>query len=195
MTKKKIAPLIVPGKVTPIVEEEFRLGFMSEGQKFLFDLYATQSVKLSGTAFDFFSLNMRATKADLLYGEAKEKVWVGPYKLTGFVEFPKFDPSMMEEGLKFSAEAKSWISRQEFDEAHIPYPKPGDVIRFWNVPYFNDRSEAQGYFFNLTNVNENGHLFDNPDFTGFSLTIKRNTEFTAERRVLSPETLNNMIGK
>jgi hypothetical protein len=182
---KHIEPLHPPGVVAPLSEDQFRMGYMPQGQKYLFDLYATQSVKIAGTPMEFFSLDMRQTKANLIYGEARDKVWVGPYKLSGFVDWPKFDPEMKEEGLKFSAEAKSWISRQEFDDLKI-YPKAGDVIRFWNVPYFNERSEAQGYFFNLTTVNDQGHLFDNPDFVGFALTIKRNTEFTPERRVIAP---------
>jgi hypothetical protein len=43
-----------------------------------------------------------------------------------------------------------------------------------------------GYYFNVINVVDDAHMFDNPDFTMFRLDLRRYTEFNPERRIFPP---------
>lgn len=184
---KKVKP-VDPGKVVKPWEGPLEYGVC---ESFLFDCWAGEHVRLSGTDIDFFSLDLDRSTVDPLYGEALERKWKGPFKLKGYLEVPSISPEVGEEGLSASFETSVWIARVELESKGAPAPAPQDIIRFWNTPFFNSRGvldenvPQSGYFFSVTNIPEtDGHIMGLPRFVGFKLEIKRETSMTAERLLL-----------
>ena len=174
-----------PLPAAPLVNE-FTLG---DEERFLFDLWAQEHTHILGTAIEFWSLDVKGSKRDALYDEPVKRVWDGPFKMKGYIEYPPGEPEAREEGFRNTWRATCWISRKDFEDTNCPAPNEGDSIRIWNVPFFqaagvdNEDVPGRGYFFDVTNVDEDGHLWDQSTFVGFRMEIKRNTEFTPERRI------------
>lgn len=174
-----------PLPAAPLVNE-FTLG---DEERFLFDLWAQEHVRIAGTSIEFWSLNLEKSIRDALYDEPVERKWDGPFKFKVFVEFPPGTAEAREEGFRNSWRAVAWLTRKELEDANCPAPAEGDVIRFWNAPFFQDAGvdsqlvPGRGYFFEITEVDEDGHLWDQATFVGYRCEIKRNTEFTPERRL------------
>jgi hypothetical protein len=191
----KIRPMEIPGsrKILPITPEQARFENSTIGEKAVFDSVASEKTIKHGTSFDYYHMDRMATEVDPLYGEATEKIWVGPYKLIGHLEWPTPKPETREEGFRVTHVASAWIARTQFEEAGLKLPDRGDVVRVWNIPYFdelavtNEDESHKGYFFNVVNIVNDGHMLDNPDFSGYKLEIRRYSEFNPERRVFSPE--------
>ncbi len=190
--RKYVKPMSPPGKVQPMVENDFRFASSTAGEKLFFDSVANEHVRFAGTEIEFYSLDHSATNADPLYGETVEAVWKGPFRLIGHMEWPDGLPEMREEGLRTTYVVGCWVPRAEFENAHAPIPKEGDVIRVWRIPFFNDAAAnnevipGAQYAFTVADVDDDGHLFDNPDFVGFRMDLRRNSEFAPERRVTPP---------
>lgn len=190
----KAKPFVVPGgaKVRPMREEDFRMSHATLGEKTLFDVFANENTRLGGTVLDYYQLDLKATQVDPLYNESVNKVWRGPYKLSGYLQYPSHTTNMKEQGLRTEWKLECWISRKEFEDAGIRYPDRMDIVRAWDVPYFNDLSvnfddtEKAGLFFSTVNVEDDGHLFDNPDFVGFKMQLRLNSEFNGIRHILPP---------
>lgn len=95
------------------------------------------------------------------------------------------------EGGRTTFGAEVWIARKSIEDIRAPQPNESDVLRIWNTPFFNEWAVDNapsgqpntGYFFDIIDVDDDGHLFDSPTFVGFKLSIKRRTEFTPERRI------------
>lgn len=158
----------------------------------LFDSYAQEHVKFASTPIDFYSQDVDGSARDPLYDEPIERLWHGPFKLHGYVEFPNLAAEAREEGLKKDWDGIIWISRLEFEESRAPYPKEGDAVRYWKIPFFDadatlhEQVPGGGWYYDVVLTDDDGHLFDNPQFVGFKLTVKRATEFTPERRISPP---------
>jgi hypothetical protein len=158
----------------------------------LFDSYAQEHTGTASTPIDYYVQDVDGSPRDPLYDEPTERLWKGPYALKGYAEFPNLTAEAREEGLKKDWEATVWIARKEFEDKHAPYPKEGDVIRFWKIPFFDadanlhEKVPGGGWYFDVVLTDDDGHLFDGPEFVNFKLTVKRATEFAAERRVSPP---------
>jgi hypothetical protein len=188
---KKIKPFPIHGKVAPMTEVDFRFSSGAYGEKTLFDAIASEHVRLIGTEIEYYSLDRTGTNVDPLYGETVEPKWLGPFRMVGHMEWPDSLPEMREEGFRQSIIVGCWISRLEFENAHAAFPREGDVLRVWKIPFFNDTdgggiTPGSQYAFTVADVDDDGHLFDNPDFVGFRLDLRRNSEFAPERRVTPP---------
>jgi hypothetical protein len=187
-------PFHLPGStvVKPMKEQEFGMAGASAGEKALFDSIAQEHIHISGTPLDFYVLDRAKTTVDPLYGEATEKIWKGPYKFRAHFQWPNPTAESREEGFRETYRSECWIVRKDFEELHCPMPDHGDIIRVWNIPYFNTASVSEenvphgGYFFNVVQVQDDGHMFDNPEFSGFRLSLTRLTEFSPERRIYPP---------
>lgn len=169
---------------------EFSTLQMPDCEHDLFDSIAQEHTKIAGTDIDYYSHNVSGGKRDALYDEPTERSFLGPFRMKGYVVWPDSTPDATEKGWRTVFPAEAWISRKEIEDQHCPAPSETDVIRFWNVPYFNEwavdgqtAAPNHGYYFDVLNVNDDGHLFDSPQFVGFKLLIKRRTEFTPERRI------------
>jgi hypothetical protein len=52
-------------------------------------------------------------------------------------------------------------------------------VNWENVP-------NKGYYFNVVNIQDDGHMMDNPDFSGFKLELRRYSEAFPENRIYPP---------
>lgn len=160
----------------------------------LMDNYAQEHVGVMGTVIEFYSLSIARSTRDALYGEMSEHAFRGPYRMKAWVSYPDNAVNVGDSGQSGDWSGKIWIPRKSLEEAGCPMPSEGDVFRFWKIPYWDsdagilldDSAPAppgSGFYFNLTNVDEEGVLFDNPQFVGVSSDYARHTSFTPERRI------------
>lgn len=190
---RKIQPWNPPAtQVKPFDPDEHRFSQVSIAEKYLFDKITHEHVKIAGTDISFYSRDMIDTTVDPLYGETVEPVWKGPYEIVGYAQWPDPAIEMRQEGFRGVYKLTAWIPRTEFELANAPLPNEGDVLAFWNTPFFT-KGGVLGedvpnslYAFNIVDVDDDGHMFDNPYFVGFKFDLERNTEFTPERRITPP---------
>jgi len=180
-------PIIHPTPVQPALDGDFHLG---DQELFLFDCIASEVNHIAGTDVDFYYLNKGKSKKDALYDEMVKEAWDGPYRLRVWVEWPAPSPEPRQEGFREVWMSSLWVARVDLDAISVRAPYYGDVVGFWKIPYFDKVSNAydvgknpKGYFFTITEVADDGHLFDNPSFVGFKCQLARNTEFVPERRL------------
>jgi len=188
-----LKPIIVPNrKIEPlrIGDELFRL---RDSERFLFDLWASETARIWGIPLEYYFLDVAKSKRDPLYDEPTNRKYSRAYKLEAWVQMPTQNPIASEEGFRVHFDGTAWIARVDLETIKAPSdPREGDVIHFWDIPQFkedaaaNNRIPNAGYYFDIVNVIPDGHLFDTPSFVGYKLTIKRRSEFGAERRILPP---------
>lgn len=162
---------------------------LCDAEQSIFDCWAAEHVNAAGVEIEFFHFNLDTSTRDPLYDEAIERVFDGSYKFKAFVEYPEADTEATEQGFHVKWDATLWIPRANIESVGAPIPTEDDVVRLWNTPFYKKYSVAEqdipgsGYFFNITKVDEDGHLFDQAGFVGFKCVLKRNTEYTPERRM------------
>lgn len=167
---------------------------LSASEQRLFDSVANELVSVAGTTILYFVLDLNNSKRDALYDEPVERVWKGPYVMKAHVETPNGVPEAREEGFRTTWECTVWIPREAFDGVKLPGPAEGDAIQFWDNPWWNIQEAAQGeenipnvgMYLDVIQIDPDGILFDNPSFVGFKMTVRRKSEFTAERRIVPP---------
>lgn len=185
MTLKKPVRPAQPLPAAPLVND-FTL---CDGERFLFDCWAQEHNRIGGTQIEFWSLDVEGSTRDPLYDEPIVRDFAGPFRMVGYLEYPDGFAEAREEGFRSVWNGSIWIARKEFEDAHSPPPSEGDVIRVWNTPFFQKFSvdeedvPGRGFYFDITQVGDDGHLFDTPSFVGFKCDISRRTEFTPERRL------------
>lgn len=194
-SKKKIEPFNpVKPSVDPIrpgKDENFRHG-PDTPDVHMFDHFAKESTDRYGTEIDFFSQDLDPKYRDPLYGEPTQRVWTGPYRLYAWVSWADSTPIVDDSGFRFRWQAQCWIPRASLEAIKAPYPFEGDVIRFWNVPFFNETAasgqdiKSAGYFFDVVNADDDGHFLDEAHFVGFKIDLVRRGEFGAEQRIIDP---------
>ena len=158
----------------------------------LFDQWAQEHTSVCGTDIRYFSFDRAKSTIDPLYGEATSLQYSGPYGVRGFVEYPENQAEQREEGFAIEFRCKAWIARAEIERAHCPVPVEGDILEFWDNPFFDAASIGRGstktgvggYYFDVQQVSDDGHVFDGADFVGFSLELKRYTADAPERRLM-----------
>jgi len=191
---RKFKPIVIPNrKIAPldIGDEQFRL---RGNELFMFDLWAQETNRTWGIPIDYYFLNVEKSTRDPLYDEPTSRNFSRAYKLEAWVQMPTQNPIASEEGFRIHFDGSMWIARKDLEEIKAPCaPQEGDVIGFWDNPQFNADAAANnpnipnsGYYFDVTNAVPDGHLFDTPTFVGYKLTIKRRSEFGAERKILPP---------
>lgn len=183
----KVQPFDISCKVEPAKPgETFHL---SAGELTLFDSIAQEHVRIIGTTGDYYSQNVVKAKRDPVYDEPVDRKWSGPFRIPIFFEYEGSDPYAEEQGKRQEFPASVWIARKDLDEKGAPSPQEADVVRVWNTPFFNSNAvddeevPGAGFFFDIIDVDTDGHLFDNPAFVGFKIQIKRRTEMSPERLV------------
>lgn len=162
---------------------------LDASEMFLFDLWSNEHTTIAGTDIEFWSLDIGGSLVDPLYGEAIERRWNGPYRLKAWVQMPQDNPEPGQSGTRTVFEGAVWIPRAQFEQNNAPTPNENDIIRLWNIPFFKGYAvddeivPGSGFFFDVTNVNHDGHVFDQASFVGFSLDLARRTDHTPERRL------------
>lgn len=154
----------------------------------LYDSLATEQVRQDGSLAHYYSLQVGKSKISPLYRETVERVFDGPFALSVYIEWPKNEPVVKEDGLTTTWNTRLWVPRAEIERVRCPTPTEGDVLQVWRTPFFFDWSERGldekgGYYFEVTSLQDDGHLFDQPGFVGFELSVARRTQFTPERRI------------
>jgi hypothetical protein len=184
---KPVKPLVVPVAMGASQDGDFHL---NANELFLFDVIAQEHINIAGTECDIYQQNKRRTTTDALYDENIVESWDGPYRLRAWVEYPQVTPEVRNEGFRKTFPSTLWVARVDIERVGARAPFFGDVVHFWKMPYFNETSTSydagrtpKGYYFTMTEVLDDGHLFDQPSFVGFKCTLARNTEFTPERRL------------
>lgn len=168
----------------------------SEKESCVFDSIATEITEATGTTLYFWHQDLVESLRDPLYDEPIDRAWKGPYKMKGFVEYMEGQPLMDERGMTVRWTGAIYLSRATIEAAGAPAPLEGDVFRFWDNRFFTghsvnddkdalEGSPAPGYYFDVINSDDTGHIFDEAHFVGFRIMVQRRTEFTAERRLES----------
>lgn len=179
--------------IAPIPLEGRNLFQLCDAERQLFDCFAQELNKIAGTQVDYFSIDLNRSKRDALYDEPTQYVFRGPFRISGYVQWPEDIPEAREEGLRITWEAEAWIARKEFEDAGAPPPSEGDVLKFWSIPYFDKNAATggenvpgSGFYFDVIDAEDDGHMFDTASFVGYKIKFKRRTEFTPERRLTPP---------
>lgn len=158
-------------------------------ERALFDSVATEVTTIAGTQVEYWAIDVAGSVRDPLYSEPSLRKFKGPYLINIWVGYSNSTPDVTSRGFRNTWATSAWIPRTAVEKANMPTPVEGDIFGVWKLPFFADDSSPSkftptgGYYFNVGNVSEDGHLFDNGEFVGFTLEIARNTEFTPERRI------------
>jgi hypothetical protein len=157
----------------------------------LFDSIAVESINVGGIPHksELYQLDKSRSTRDPLYDEPITEAW-RVFKLKVWIKYPEPTNDMRPEGLQVVWEnIDSYLPRKNLELIRGSRPlREGDVLRVWKTRYTDTvsadtKDPNAGYFFNITKVDEYGHMFDTPTFTLYKLTLARRTAFTPERRV------------
>lgn len=151
-----------------------------------FDKIAAELNELAGTEVNLYAMNAKTGKVDPLYGEHTERVPNGPYRVMAVVEWPQVSIRPGEPGFGLEFDSIAYIARSALETAGAPYPSAGDILEMWRTPFHDAYSRGKGMFFDILKSENDGHVNDTPTFVQFKLTLKRRTQFGAERRITPP---------
>jgi len=156
----------------------------------LFDKINSDLNELAGIRVNYYGYDPNTAenkaKVDPLYGEPTERKFDGPFRVWAIVKYPTYTPMTEESGFGREWDSKCTISRHHLDEANAPYPAEGDIIEMWRTPFHDAWSMGKGMFFDVIKSENDGHINGTPTFTQFKLTLKRRSQFGAERRITPP---------
>lgn len=193
--KVKVVPLssTAYGPVTPMQPGETINLSQPNNEKLLMSGYADEQAKIAGTPIDYWGLVVQDSIKDPLYGEPKERVWDGPYRIWGIFTAPESLPETKEAGVNNLFPTTASIPRAAFEAAGMQHPGEGDVLHVWDLPLYMHIATMEpepppgaGYFFDVVNADPDGYVVDSPIFATWKITLKRRTEFTPERRLQRP---------
>lgn len=183
------------------------LKFDPKAELALFDSVAAEHAEISGTPVEIWLMETDPATADPLYNEPVNRLFTGPFGMTGVFGYPDGAPTQNPEGSEMTWPSTLWIARIALETVGCRIPGEGDIIRVWDIPVQNDqaagldaspertviesdpihtspfRVEETGYYFNITDADTDAYLFDGPYFVGVNLTLARNTVFRPERRM------------
>lgn len=151
-----------------------------------FDSINAELIALAGERINYYSQNRNCSKMDPLYGEFTERNFDGPYEMEALFRWPPMTTTSSEQGLGFEWQCEVVMSRSLVEKAHAPYPQEGDIVEVWRTPFHDANSRGKGMFFDIIQVQSDGQVFDSPSFTQFKCTLKRRSEFAAERKITPP---------
>lgn len=184
---KYIAPLKPPKIRQPSDDPngggEFRL---DGAELFLRDLYAQEPTNIGGTVCELFTRDIANSVVDPLYGEPSQSSFNGPYRLMASVEWPEATPEVDDEGLRDLWPSGVWIPRKTIEEVGARAPREGDIVRFWELPYFdltagnNQPGTKAAFYFDVIQVNDDGHSHDDATFVAFRCNLKRRSDAPPE---------------
>ncbi len=160
------------------------MGFLLDSSELrLFDIVTSDHTAAGGDDVNYYSVNKHESKVDPLYGEYTKRQVDGPWRLPAAITWPDRQPAPGETGFTVEWDGKIEIARVHLDDRTAPYPTEDDVFEFWRSPYHDATSLGQGMFFDVIKVVTDGHLNDAASFTKFIVTLKRRTDYAAERRL------------
>jgi len=156
----------------------------------IFDCINSDLNELAGVKVNYYGYNpfseANIALTDPLYGEPTERCFDGPFSVWAIVTYPDYQPLAEESGFGREWDSIITISRSHLDDVSAPYPSEGDIIEMWRTPFHDAWSMGEGMFFDVTKSLHDGHINDTPTFTQFKLSVKRRSQFGAERRIVGP---------
>jgi hypothetical protein len=186
-------------KARPMQEgESFGL---TDSERALFDCVVSEQTNIAGTEILYYQLSLDTQMnnangepvsiRDPLYDEPVKRVYLGPYRIKAYMSYPEIGPQLGVEGFNSTADATAFIPRATLEAAGMPYPSESDILGAWNnYPYWNSSVASAGFkvpnamfYFAVTDVREEGQLFDTGSFMGFTLTLRRTTQQAPENKI------------
>ena len=170
----------------PTVCEPFSLG---DGNICFQDSIVTGQIEASGTPIEYWFEDIKNAIRDPLYGEPVQRAWRGPFKMMGMLEYPPAQAESREEGFRVTWQGTLYLARKTLDDLGAPFPHEGDIVKFWGNKFFAQHATGGagdpggGYYFDVTNVDDDMHVYSGANFLGYKMTIVRRTEFAPERRL------------
>lgn len=152
----------------------------------LFDCIASELTELAGEEINYYGMANDEATIDPLYGEFVSRKVAGPFRIFAWLSWPQNRPDPSEQGFGEEWDGEVVISRSALDSVNAPYPHHGDVIEAWRTPYHDAVSQGKGMFFDIIQIQNEGHINDSPSFVQFRGKIKRRSEFGAERKITPP---------
>lgn len=156
---------------------------LDDSEMALFDCIASDLNELAGDEVNFYGQDIPNSTIDPLYGEPSDRAILPPVRLWAYVKWPDESPDPSEQGFASDFDGKVVISRVAFENAHSPYPYEGDIVEIWRTPYHDANSLGRGMFFDVIKVTNDGHINDTSSFVQFELTLRRRTQYGAERKI------------
>ena len=189
---KSISDYLCPQPTMPVRAmgncESFSLG---DSERALFDCITSEHVNIVGTPIAYYRQNQPQSIVDPVYNEPVKRAWLGPYLLKAFVTLSK-QTSVGMEGLSSTFDGELFLPRSECERVNMQAPSEADIVQVWDTPYFNTQTAVDGFnipgagmFFSIVDSQEDGTLFDNPSFVGFKCVLRRTTQQTPERKLVT----------
>ena len=164
---------------------------LTDCERALFDCITNEHVNIVGTTVAYYVQNHAQSIVDPVYNEPVKRAWLGPYLLKGFVTLEKTTGIAME-GESSTFDGELFLPRVECERVNLRAPGESDIVRIWDTPFMNTDFAVDGFdipgaglYFAITDVAEEGWLFDNPSFIGFKCTLRRTTQQTPERKLVT----------
>lgn len=151
-----------------------------------FDIFVVEQIELAGEEVNFYGQDLVKTKIHPLFGEPTQRVIGGPTRMYALVKWPASTIDAGEHGFGVEFDSMVTIARKTFEDKHSEFPYPGDIIEMWRTPYHDAASLGSGLFFDVIKVDTKGHVHDSALFTKFEMTLKRRTQYGAERKITPP---------
>jgi hypothetical protein len=192
-TRLPLKPILPTRPVRPYPPKPFHLGDQDTP---LFERIAREHTHIIGCDIEYWVLDVQKSKTDPVYGEPLERSWAGPYRVVGYAEYPAGTTTSDEIGTRISWVSTAWISRLAFEQQGTPVPGEGDILHItWErarqvfsgaiggdgdvVP----PGQKIGYYFDVIQVDDDGHIFDSAAYVGYRYDLKRRSEFMPERKL------------
>ena len=161
----------------------------AKNEIYLADRDAQEHVRQIGTKIEYYELDTKNSIVDPLYNEPIQRKFSKAYIMYVYVSWPNPEFMVREDGVHTVYSGSIWMARREAEVVGLESPRPGDVVRFWDIPFFNNQAangrdiDGAGLFFDVIEVKDDGHLYDTPYFVGFKIDLRRRTEFGPERKL------------
>lgn len=176
----------------PVMQEGETFG-LTDSEKALFDSVASEHTGIAGTDILYWPQIQQKSIVDPLYNEPVKRAFAGPYKIKGYFSYPDKTTQAGLEGFSASFDATAWISRAEVERVGmVASPGESDILQVWNNFYWNNQFAVDGFnipnaglYFSVVDAKEDGVVFDTTLFTGFALTLRRSTQQTPERKLVT----------
>lgn len=149
---------------------------------------AAEEIAQSSTPILYFRQDRLGTTWDPVYNEPRKLAFRPGLVLPGRVQKPEKQVDAGERGQKTRWDAVLWLAVATWPNLQDP-PREGDVVGFWDVPYFrktavaNETIPAANHYYDVIRVDTDGHVNMTATFVAWEITLVRRTEFAPERRL------------
>jgi len=135
---------------------------------------------LAGIEVEFYDLQVIPSKIDPLYRQpTTDTDWsfVGPYLIEATVEKPVPAFTANDEGATKEEKTRVIFSRKLVEDIGMPYPKKGDLVKFWGV------------MFTIIAVEDTSPFWQSGQMVNITTDLIRHSEYVPERKIRMPVTL------